>query len=853
MLRAIRTVPVSRRLAAAAVATAAMGLVIAALLHFARGLDLGAVGIALAALPPERVALSLGLTVASYALLSGYDRLALASLGQTAPWPVIARASFTSYTLSHNLGFGLLTGGSARLAIYGRAGIAPATVARVVVIASVAFWCGVGLVSALSLLVHAHALRLFGITLSPLAAQVAGAATLALFAAVPFAARSPALGARAGMLSAPDQSPAIWTALLGVSCLDLALGVLALLVLVPSLGAGDFPQLFLAYVLAIVMGQVSQVPGGLGVFEGTLLAALGIHDPRMAAGLIAYRAIYYLIPLGLSLALNGAIALGDLFTRQSPARRALDAVVMEAAPALMAMMVFGGGLVLLLSGILPGVHDRLQILRALMPLPLVEAAHLAATLAGVGLLLVAPALLSRSRSGLGAALVLLLSAAVFSIGKGVDFEEAGLMLAMAAILRLCRPAFYRETMGAFSPHNRPWLVAAVIAVIGAAVLGQDSYPHLTVTSRAWFHFGWRADGARYLRASFASCVMVAGFAVRELLSRPPVRAGLAALPPEVFARATAHSGRSDAMLAHTGDKRFLVAPDGDAFLMFAPQGRTWFVMGDPVGNPAEWTELVWELRRQSDRVGSRLCFYQVSDAFLPLALELGLRPVKYGEEGIIDPATFTLAGARMKGLRNSVARARRDGLSLQVLAVNEVAAHLPVVQAISAAWLRRHGGREKRFSLGAFDPAYLTCCGMALVQGPGHDGKPGAGIAFANIWRSGDGAELSVDLMRQSADAPPGTMDFLLTELIGHAREQGCARFNIGVAPLSGMRGGRLATRWTRAAHVAFGFRRLRYDFKGLRRYKDKFAPTWHNRYIALPPGMAGYRALIQLLRLIGQ
>ena len=96
-------------------------------------------------------------------------------------------------------------------------------------------------------------------------------------------------------------------------------------------------------------------------------------------------------------------------------------------------------------------------------------------------------------------------------------------------------------------------------------------------------------------------------------------------------------------------------------------------------------------------------------------------------------------------------------------------------------------------------------------------------------------------------------MDFLLVELIDHARASGFARFNLGVAPLSGMRGGRLATAWTRGARLAFGFRRLRYNFQGLRRYKGKVAPAWHNRYIALPSGLAGYRALVQLLRLIGR
>lgn len=841
MSHALRPAVRPRRILMVAMPVLAACIAVAALMHFVRGIDLAAVTEALSALPPERVALALLLTAASYALLTGYDALALAALGKRVPWPVVARASFTTYALAHNLGFGLVTGGSARLIIYGRSGISPGVVARVVAIASVAFWCGVGLVSAAALLWHSDPIYLFGIRLSPVAARATGAAALALMGAAAMAAVGRARRHGAAR-------PAIWAALIAVACLDLALSALALLVLVPALGPSDAPRLLLAYALAIVAGQASQVPGGVGVFEGTVIAALGIHDPRVAAGLIAYRAIYYVLPLGLSLALNGALALDDLVLNRAPVRRAARAVVMEAAPVLVAPMVFASGLVLLASGVLPGVHGRLQVLRQLMPLPLVEAAHLAASLAGAALLLVAPALLSRSRSGHAAAQALLLAAAAFSLGKGMDFEEAGLMLAMAGLLRLCRPAFYRQSMGAFSPHNRLWLVAAGTAVIAAALLGAQAYPHLTLASTNWLHFGWRGDASRYLRASFASCVMVAAFAVRELLSRPPVRAGQAELPGDVFARATAHSGRSDAMLALTGDKRFLVAPGGDAFLMFAPQGRTWFVMGDPVGTREQWAELAWELRRQGDRVGAQLCFYQVSDAFLPLAVELGLRPVKYGEEGIIVPARFSLDGPHMKRLRNSVARAGREGLRLEIVPATQVPACLPELHVLSDDWLARHGGREKRFSLGAFEASYLERCDIALVRG-----RNGDCVAFANLWRSGDGSEISVDLMRQGDGAPPGTMDFLLVELIAAARRQGCERFNLGVAPLSGMRSGRLATAWARAAHMAYGFGRLQYDFKGLRRYKEKFAPAWHNRYIALPPGLAGYRALIQLQRLISR
>jgi phosphatidylglycerol lysyltransferase len=88
-------------------------------------------------------------------------------------------------------------------------------------------------------------------------------------------------------------------------------------------------------------------------------------------------------------------------------------------------------------------------------------------------------------------------------------------------------------------------------------------------------------------------------------------------------------------------------------------------------------------------------------------------------------------------------------------------------------------------------------------------------------------------------------------ELLIQARESGPARFNLGMAPLSGVQGGKLAPTWARLANLAFSVEGWRYNFAGLRHYKDKFAPHWESRFIATPPGLGGWRSLLDLVRLI--
>ncbi|MCW1383580.1 bifunctional lysylphosphatidylglycerol flippase/synthetase MprF [Novosphingobium sp. KCTC 2891] len=807
---------------------------------------------ALRGLAWQHLALAIALTAASYLLLTFYDRLAQRLLGVRVPINVTMRAAFTSYALSHTLGFGALTGGSARLRIYGRAGVPAATVAKIVVIAGVSFWIGVAVATGAAMLSMRTALAFGGLKITPHAAHAAGLAVLAaVMCLIAATALRPAAMARLfRLVEAPGPSSVIALAL--VSTADLACSSLALYVLLPH-AEWHFARFMLAYAMGITLGLVTHVPGGIGVFEAVILAALGATDAGTAgtvlAALLAYRVIYYFLPLVIALLLNGAIETAPavrpgarLFMRLTgPARR----LALALSPAFFGAMSFAGGLVLLLSGALPAEHARLHDLVNLLPLPFIETSHLAASLVGTGLLLVAPALAARLASGMRAARVLFFLGAMFSLAKGLDFEEAAVMLGMATLLQLAAPAFYRGRTGAFSTHNLPWLIAAAIAVMVATGIGTTFYNADHFRSDLWWHFALYGDGSRALRASFGASVLVTAFAMREWMTRPRAIGGQTVLPADVAARAMAAAPRSDAALAFTGDKRFLIGAAGDSFLMFRPQGRTWVVMGDPVGPRARWSELVWDLRRLADLSNALLCFYQASEAMLPVLVELGLSTMKYGEEAIVDPQAFTLQGSRMKGLRNSHARAVREGLSLMVVPRVDVPRWLPLLAPISDGWLAAQNAQEKGFSLGRFDPLYLTRFDMAVVM------RGGAPVAFANLWRSGDGAEMSVDLMRQSEAAPPGTMDFLLVELILLAGRQGCSRFNLGLAPLSGLPGGRLAPFWARLARVAYDLGGALYNFAGLRFYKQKFMPAWESRYVACPQGPAGFFAVGAVIALV--
>ncbi|MBN8847563.1 MULTISPECIES: bifunctional lysylphosphatidylglycerol flippase/synthetase MprF [unclassified Sphingomonas] len=798
---------------------------------------------ALGEVPAARIALAAALTAASYTLLTLHDWIALRVIGRPQPWQVGATASFLGNAISYNLGLSLLTGNSARYRIYGQAGLSLAEAVKVGAIGTLAFWNGVAATAGVALLMQRAPLHLAHWTLETVAAHAFGLVLLAA-ATVPLILRAGGIR-RIGSsrFDLPLPEPRHLFVLVGVSVVDLLLASLVLFVLVPGLSLADYPAFFVAYVLAIVVAVFAHVPGGLGVFEAVVLAALPADKPAVFAGLLLYRLVYYLLPL--------LLAAVVLVLREASALRrpigagltVLDRVGRALAPNAITLLVFTAGFILLVSGALPGAQARLSDLDEMLPLPFIEGSHLAGSLVGTLMLLVAPALNARLRSGFVLARVLLVAGIVFSLLKGLDYEEAALQFVILAVLQYARPAFYRRGGIATEPLDGRWLAAAAVALGLSVWAGFFAYKRVPYSDDLWWKFALHGNAPRFLRATFAAGVLMAAFAIWHLLVGRSARPAASADLPEAVARAAlSRAARTDANLAFTGDKRFVISAAGDAFLMYRVRGRTWIVMGDPVGPEAAWSELVWAIRHACDAAHGRLCFYQISSEMLPLMIDMGLEVMKYGEEAHVGLADFSLEGPQAKDFRAALRRAEREGMRFAVVLPAEVPALLPELRVVSDAWLADRGGEEKRFSLGPFDADYLARFPIATVR---QDGRL---LAFANIWINGAGGEMSVDLMRHLPDAPAGTMDMMFVRLFQWGRDQGHETFNLGLAPLSGMPEDRLAPIWAKIGRALFERGERLYRFTGLRAFKAKFQPQWEPRYIATPGGLPRLRALVALV-----
>jgi hypothetical protein len=168
------------------------------------------------------------------------------------------------------------------------------------------------------------------------------------------------------------------------------------------------------------------------------------------------------------------------------------------------------------------------------------------------------------------------------------------------------------------------------------------------------------------------------------------------------------------------DKALLFGKENRAFLMYGVEGRSWVALGDPVGDQAEGEELAWRFREEADRHGGWTVFYEVGTRFLPLYIDLGLTLLKIGEEAVIDLDAWSLEGPSRRTLRRTLNDVRRRGVTFEMLPAQCVDGYVDELHAVSDNWLGGKAAREKGFSLGRFDPDYLSNFPLGVVR---RDGK----------------------------------------------------------------------------------------------------------------------------------
>ena len=540
----------------------------------------------------------------------------------------------------------------------------------------------------------------------------------------------------------------------------------------------------------------------------------------------------------------------------------------------LALAVAAMGVVDFWSALASRPPERLVALRHLVPTDVLDNSRTFTLLAGALLLLTASGLWRGKRRAFVTALLLCAVSVPVNLLKAFDFEEAtvaaGLMFALGvngeAFAVQSRQLSFRGLVGplvlvvaatALYAVGGCWLVELLYSPRDASfarALGEACYqlfglgaPTLAVT-REHHVVRW-----------FLGSISVVGFSLLVGLA-------IALLSPAQHRRRhRADVARVRAIAQQWGDSTvvaFALADDTDHF--FSANGRaviayrfeadTLLAIGDPIGPPEEMPALLAAFERFCAEHDWQFAFYQARPERLRDYRARGWSAVHVGEDPVLDPATFTLEGAALGNVRRAVNKLAREGIEVRhwvpgenpFVPAQDADRVLEQLRAVSAEWLHGRAGGEKGFCMGRFEPAALGDVWLSVAWNT-RTQRVEAFCTWTPVWaRKG----WALDLMRRRRDAPGSVMELLVVRAVEHAKTRGDALLSLALSALVkvGAAGADPAAEDPARAFLIERLSRF-YDFRGLFRWKRKFAPAFEDRYLVYPGAFALPRIALALVR----
>jgi phosphatidylglycerol lysyltransferase len=827
---------------------------LAALYLLLAELDLREVAEQVRATPWGTLALAIAATALAYLSLAGYDWSALRYIGRPLPLPVVLTGGLMAYAFGNTIGLSPVSGGAVRWRIYGALGLDGYDVAAVSTFAAVAFGVAATLVGLAGLAWQPQALA----AVLPMPPDLVRAGALALIAAIVLPlVRASARGAALRLWRVTVRAPSL--PVLGGQVLfsmgDIGFSALTLYLLLPATGL-DFPTFLAIFAAATMAGIVSHVPGGVGVFETVVIAAMPAGTPvaQVAAALLMFRLIYYLLPFVLALAVLGLYEaaratgfarlrpggpLARLFAAAGPVFRAVEPLV----PVLLAAMILGSGLWMTFAALVPPTSDAAEAFEALFPLAFVEGGALLSSALGAGLIVLALGVARRSRGAFLLALGAIAAGIVVALAQGFDLARALVLMAVLVLLWPFRRGFLGRTHLTHAALTPGWIVLVGSTLVAFGFLLFIAARSAEHAHELWWQFAADARAPRALRAALVASLAVGVLALALLLRTPR----LAPQPPsdDEIARAAeilAREGRPEGAPALAGGRTLVFSDDGAAVLAFAPAGRSWVAFGAPAGPPEAAEAVATAFVDGARRAGARPVFHDIGAVDQGLMVGLGFGLVPIGEEAVITARDHGPGAPGAAALARRVAEGRAVGLTVALAEPPHEAARLEALRRLAEAAGGAAGGRLR--------PGWLGRWPVALLS---REGAP-AGFAVLPVAGGAGGAQrvAAIDLVRVVPGLPPEALPALFAAAAAALLAAGAAEVRLGTVPperIDPLRSRRL---WSRFGAALYRHGEAFPDFAALRAAKARLAPVWRPRWLAVPPGQNPLQALADVAEAVG-
>lgn len=294
------------------------------------------------------------------------------------------------------------------------------------------------------------------------------------------------------------------------------------------------------------------------------------------------------------------------------------------------------------------------------------------------------------------------------------------------------------------------------------------------------------------------------------------------------------------------DKAYFFSPNRDSALAYRTVRGVALVVGDPIGRPAKYKNLVAGFGEYCRVNDWEPAFIHTETKNSNLYRALGFDSQKIGQEAVVNTEHFVKSVAVNKYFHHISGKFERLGYSVQFLQPPHNQKLIARLKEISDGWLSESGRSERSFMMGYFNFEYLQQCRLVVAMD-----KDLVIQGFMNQLPSFSHKEASFDFIRHSQDTPGNINDFLMLSFIARLRSEGYDLLNMGLAPLAGLETiSKDKTATNTLLSIVYGSGNRFFSFRGLKNFKAKYEPRWEDRFIIYHGGLPGFSKVLNALLL---
>jgi phosphatidylglycerol lysyltransferase len=610
------------------------------------------------------------------------------------------------------------------------------------------------------------------------------------------------------------------------------------------------------FLVSQLLGIISQVPGGMGVFETAISKLLpnSASNPGVIGGLLAYRVIFYFFPLLIALALLCAFEIMAFTKKFNGNAKIFGKTISSVVIRVIALSSFFAGMIVMFSTSVPFDAVRLKFVINFLPSWFADLSHFLLSITAIGLLFVSKTLLFRVKNAWSAACILISFTIVLVFVVGESPLVILCLIVLLIALLFSKKYFYRNT-SILNTAFSAWWFSAIVGVfslptwIGFFVNRQDifSWVHLDVFLKNILS---TTDAARFLRASLGVGIIIF-LVVLEQISRNFFKKPVSFTKRDIKDIVDS-SNYTYSFNAFASDKSYIVNDEKNAFIMYAKSKGSWIALGDPVGKSEGKNELLWKFKEIVDNASAKPAFIGVDYKYVQIYDDIGLDTFNIGQEARVSLITFDKGDSRFGYFYRLEKEIEDAGFKYQIMNAGQFGQYREIFAKINEEWGKNINYFERNFMPGKYDESYMSDMDFGVLE------KAGKIYAFSVIIKTKNKCELSSEIVRY-IKCGYNVFAYIVFKNILWAKENGYDWFNLGFAHSPSVNSVNNVIGVMRHFAKMFMFaEHFDYNLVFLREFKNKFYPVWHNRYIAVHPDkyivtfIKSFTVLVSPLRTVG-